>query len=688
MELVQDSLCGISGYQYWPEFYNSKAKLFGSQYGDSVMLEETSLLEGYHMFMTHEIRVTYSKTDTLILKYLDAGGRLNGTAELVRSTALPVNVLNKFNELAKQKADHFGTAKFLDQPTSFTVEEIVRSHRDLYRGLEDSYRQFSFSGNASYGKLNMKLSGHYKDPGKYYFHLTLQGLEFLNVKNDSIAWNYNGMDDKVQIETDDQEEVILSQLGLDELDLKNYPIKEVRQVQLDSVLTYRVYLESQDKGWRTYFIDQQTYQILRKEDDSGIEYFLDYQNPDGIPFPGRVLDLSLDNYFSYSFDKIQFGVLIPDSVFDIPKHLKPKIEVSSARDHNHFDQLGESQYEAGDYQGALESCNSAIQLEPYTSYYLKRGQIQMELEDMYAAISDFTVVLGVEPDNQEALNYRGLAKYYLEDYKNALVDLNRSIELDSNFVEAINNRLYANYKIGNNTEALKDAEKLVALTPDDPEHHFLYAMLLANQEKYQQAVAHYQESISMGYQDGGIFNYKGVSHFALEQYDSAMVAFEQALKQDTANVQVLTNLANAYFKLDLYPETVEYLQKVLVIEPENHEMMNSLGYTLQFLEDYDESLSYLNQAIAIHDKDASYFDNRAETNYSLQRYEEALEDLNTSIDLYSEDARAYYRRGLVKVTMNNRYDACRDFKKAHDMGLEEASAQISEHCIEVKSGEQ
>ncbi len=684
MTIYQDDQDKLSGYQYWPEYYNSKSSIVGSIKGEDISIIEKELIQGYHMTMSEAVKVKYLAPDTLLLTSVDAYGKSRGISELVRASILPAGKIEEFQEMAQSNAEKYGSAEILSEHTTSSLDEIIEKNIETFSDQQGIVQTWHITGKAISGKLTMDLISHVKEPNRYHYEYRVGDLVMINARNDSIIWDYNGLDDKVFITEPTSRDNLLSK-GLDEINPKDFSGYTLHDVKLDSLETVRIYLEDSLDNWMVYYVNKENFTVVRRESDLGVETFLDHQDFNGILVSTKMLNASLDDQATYLVDHVEFGISIADTLFDIPEDLQSKIEVNPEKDDEYYNEIGDKAFTDKKYEEARDAYSQAIKQEGYIEYYLKRGQAHMELGDYYEGISDFTVVLGVEPNNVQALNYRGLSKYYLQDYKNALKDLNKAIAADSNKVEAHLNRLLSHIKLKEFENAVIDGKRLIEIRPDSGKYHLYYGVTLAQVKKYQEAVDQYNQALALNYSGEGLFNYKGVSHYALAQYDSAAVYFELAYESDTTNTTVINNLLNSHYQLDEYGKAVEYMIKYLLIDPSSHDMMNSLGYTLYLIEDYDESLRYLNEAISLHKGSASYFNNRAQTYYAMDRYMEAHEDLNTSIDLNSENAAAFYTRGLIKVTMNNKYDACRDFKKAFEMGHEEAEAKMSEYCISLET---
>jgi len=690
MEINPTASCTFEGFQYWPEYYNSKSSIAGSLENQAWEIKETAILQGYYT-VTGIVQNGSLNGDSLRLESRNANGVVFARMLLVHSRSVTEQTINDFKGLVLESQAKYGNALFLKDKPDLSAEQLLEKHKARYpETVAEQHTNFKITGNLQMNDLTVPMTVWLKHPDKMLLEVKFQGVSYLHGQNGTISWEYNGLEDLVTVEdqTDNDDGNSFTASDLDDVNLEDYSSATVSMVQIDSIKAYRLLLLDEDSDWVVYYLDTDQHLMVRSENSEGIEYRFEYQNIMGELIPTLYYQITLEQSLRYKFDEIKVSVELPDSIFDMTAEMEAKAKRQAARNDTYYYELGNTEFENGNYQAAEEAYNKAINLNGKLSYYLNRGRARMGLESYYEAISDFTLVLETEPNYAKAYNFRGLTKYYLKDYKSALVDLDKAIELDPDLKDAYNNRLYTYSKTGDYNEALSDLDRLLELAPEDGRYPTFYGILLAELDRYEEALAKYQSAIAMDFEDEGIFNYKGVTHYYLQQYDSATIFFKKALAQDTTNTQVISNLVNSYFELEDYQQSVQYLSAGLAINPDNHTFHNSLGLAMQYLDDYELSLQHFNQAISIHNQDADYFHNRAETYYALQRFSQALEDFSTAIDLDSDNGNAFYKRGLVKITMNNRFDACRDFQKAVELGITQAQEKVDEHCISVEENDQ
>jgi tetratricopeptide (TPR) repeat protein len=150
----------------------------------------------------------------------------------------------------------------------------------------------------------------------------------------------------------------------------------------------------------------------------------------------------------------------------IAQNASPKAQNTSPKAEE-YNRLAKNKYEKGDYQGALDDYNHAIQLDPnYARAYANRGGLKiLVFKDYQGALVDLNRAIQVDPNSAQAYISRGgLKTLTFQDYRGALADLNRAIQIDPNDIDAYNNRAALKYhKLKDRAGGIADLQKLAKL---------------------------------------------------------------------------------------------------------------------------------------------------------------------------------------------------------------------------------
>ncbi|OUL17819.1 hypothetical protein BV372_34630 [Nostoc sp. T09] len=178
---------------------------------------------------------------------------------------------------------------------------------------------------------------------------------------------------------------------------------------------------------------------------------------------------------------------------------------------------GLANYRQQDYAAATADYHRAIALKPYEfRAYYNLALVQAAKGNYSQAIIDYNLALGQisQPTNlllADIYNDRGLARLQLQDLKAAMVDFSMAIHLDANDYRAYFNRGCACGRKGDNFGALRDFSKVIKLNPSN-------ALAYVNR-----GVARYH----LGYYQGAIADLQKASEFL--GHTGEKLAYQKAL---------------------------------------------------------------------------------------------------------------------------------------------------------------
>lgn len=565
--------------------------------------------------------------------------------------------------------------------------EIVSRYRAaLGRGAEDiPDPPCVFQGTIKMGKITFNGIMYYRKPN-VRMELSMQGLTFISVQNDTISWSYNPVEDKHEVNLrtrEESEQETERELTFDfaSKDIINYKarghkLKLTGIIKMDSLEVYALELTRKNDTKIEFYLDTKTHLIYKIQAEGGHRYYANYSPYGDYVYPSFISDDQLEMVMS----KIDVNVPIPDSLFTIPQtaldaeHKRQKyIEALLAN--------GDSLQSKEDFAGAIRLYSEVLEYESNNYFaYNSRGLSKIHLQKYYEAISDFNTALEIQPNGSRAFNNRGLAKFYLGDNQGALDDYNAAITIDSVFVTAYKNRGLVYLRSGQYTEAADDFSKAVKWNAEDGEAHFKYGVAIAQLERYEEAIISYQKALALKYKTAEVYNYKGVSEYRLGHYDSAVLSFKTALDLETDHLQYLENYGNALYRLEDYSSALTQFEKYLKLKNDNPEIHNLIGLCKFQDEDYHSAIRNFSRSIEINPKSAIYYDNRAAAKEQLEDYEGAISDYTQSISIYPNDPEVFFKRGLIKIYTSKKIEGCMDLGTANDMKYEPAKDAILKNC--------
>ena len=142
--------------------------------------------------------------------------------------------------------------------------------------------------------------------------------------------------------------------------------------------------------------------------------------------------------------------------------------------------LGRREEAIADWDEAIRLCDEAIEIDSENARaWHNRGAAKNGLSRFEEAIEDLDEAIRIDPKNASAWNNRGFAKNELDRHEEAIKDLDEAIRIDPKNASAWNNRGLARDSLGRYKEAMKDVEKAVNLSPNSPEVRNNFAAIKA-----------------------------------------------------------------------------------------------------------------------------------------------------------------------------------------------------------------
>lgn len=142
--------------------------------------------------------------------------------------------------------------------------------------------------------------------------------------------------------------------------------------------------------------------------------------------------------------------------------------INKQHDFNRFLNLGIEYAENGDYEKAIESYSTAIEIDSENPMvYYMRGFAYHNLKEYRNAVRDYGKAIDYD-QNDPAIYYdRGLAYSKLKKYKQAVKDYSKAIGLNSNYSDAYYGRGIAYFNLGKYMKAVLDYDKAILLNPEN-----------------------------------------------------------------------------------------------------------------------------------------------------------------------------------------------------------------------------
>lgn len=160
--------------------------------------------------------------------------------------------------------------------------------------------------------------------------------------------------------------------------------------------------------------------------------------------------------------------------------------------------------------------------------YWNRAVTRHDLGDKLGAITDFTHLLNVSPDDAIVYNYRGLAYYDCGDMAAAIDDFTESLQLNPEQVAAYCNRAFIRAEQGDQAGAISDYSLAVQAHSDCAIAYFYRGMTWQKFGNAQEAISDYTEAIYLEPDSAVARYYRGLAWQRVENLQGAIVDLKAA----------------------------------------------------------------------------------------------------------------------------------------------------------------
>ncbi|WFD26318.1 TOM (translocase of outer membrane) complex component [Malassezia nana] len=269
--------------------------------------------------------------------------------------------------------------------------------------------------------------------------------------------------------------------------------------------------------------------------------------------------------------------------------------------------LGTFQFVIGQTSSSLSELDKCTDLCPdLVQAWVKKASVHMELGDKDAAFHDFERAIAINSEDPDIYYHRGQVHFILGEFDAAIRDYEKSTALDDSFIYSQVQHAVANYKLGNVAKSTAAFRRILKAFEDAPEAHNYYGELLLDQQRHEDALAHFDKSIEL--------ERKKNSTNVLAMINKALVLFQwkqdlhgaeqlcrDALEIDPDCDVAIATLAQLSLQQSKIPEAIQYFRRSADVARTEPELVNAITYEfasraqLQFIKDYPEQGAALSQ---------------------------------------------------------------------------------------------
>jgi len=366
-------------------------------------------------------------------------------------------------------------------------------------------------------------------------------------------------------------------------------------------------------------------------------------------------------------------------------HINPSID--SLRQKYSIQQLLETKFTVGDYEGAKKGYRAALEKDKNNSDLLcGLAKCYYKTGNKKEALNTFNRALEADPLNTHAM--QALAEYYSEtgDYANA-INQYQVMKIEDKFNPDIYVRIAAiKLKQGKVMEARRDLEDAISIRPDAADLYVLKGQLLFDERNYKEALDLFRQAVAKNQFTAAAWLGQGKSYSMLNDITNAARAFKEAkaLGLEEALVREIDEVAGQFFtryhynlaayqaqgnKVNL-DSARQLIGLAIKINPDNPQYRYEQGALYILVNEYASAINSYTDAIGLDRNYAQAYIGRGRVNIALGQYGAAIPDFSQALSQLS------YTRGnksgneLYYAALQGRADAyfySQEYKAAIDL---------------------
>lgn len=181
--------------------------------------------------------------------------------------------------------------------------------------------------------------------------------------------------------------------------------------------------------------------------------------------------------------------------------------------------------------------------------------------------------------------------------------------------------------------------------------YFQWGKLLADDNKYEEAIEKYDKALEINPKDPIALYNKGVALYYQSEYANALKAFEEAINFDHKYAKPWNGKGVALYMLEKHDESIKAFDEAIEIDPNDAAPWNNKGYALSQLGRYDDAIKAFDKAIEIDPNYALAWNNKGGALHKLEDYEDAIKAYDNALEIDSnyEIAKENKELALLKL---------------------------------------
>ena len=316
--------------------------------------------------------------------------------------------------------------------------------------------------------------------------------------------------------------------------------------------------------------------------------------------------------------------------------------------------------------------------------YLKQANQKLDSGKSREAEPLYTAALDINPNLEEALLKRGIARSRINNIQGAKTDLKMVLSLNPKSARA-----YEELARIDKNSAIADLDHWIALEPKNIIAYQRRAAAKYQNKDYLGAIADNDTVISLDRKSASAYAFRAQTKGDMKDYDGAISDYKMAASLEKRFPWIYYNdIGIMELGMKNYKDAIEYYSKAIGLKPEPGFYSNR-GLVRILIGDYRNAVEDFTAAMNgpegfnkyISDmSQARNYKNRADAKKLGGDYKGAIADYDEALNLNTTYKEALAERGGAKYHEGDKTGACDDWSKASGLGYKQAADKLAQFC--------
>lgn len=307
------------------------------------------------------------------------------------------------------------------------------------------------------------------------------------------------------------------------------------------------------------------------------------------------------------------------------------------------------------------------------------GNLLAEMGKEEASIENYKIYIENYP--QDARAYQNIAIVYKRLLKNdeAIKNFQKALSLqkDKRDLALVSDLAECYYLNKDYTNALKYYDEVLASNPDNYDVKYNKAVILHSMNKYNDAIALYNELLKVKSNDAleanltSAYIAQGDEYLKAHNYSLATEMLEKAIERGTNDSYAYFALAQSYRACDVNDKATEYFEKAIAMSPDRAEYSQEFAEFISATSKSEVKISDTSNGIqeVVLTMDYGQDDNKdlilkGDENYKNKNYDLAIKDYQDALKVNPADEVTLLKLGNIYKIKNDNKNAISFYKKS------------------------